>query len=313
MRTPRRAGILMLFVVLVAAALAATPAAEPVAVMIKMTGKVEVEKAGKAAPATVGVSLAPGDRLLVPDGGKAVLMYRTGEIETATSTRTIAARESEQVGNVYRQTIQTIAQVATTDAARQPNRQGMIRPVPGEPVPISPRNGISVQSTHPSFTWYAVPGASSYMIQIRRTDEPGHAPMRFGAGSDTTWSLHAERTPLVRGASYSWTVAPAGGRPAREASFRVLDMAAHEQLTAALAGLTEAGADPAADGLFVAALAYRAAGLYYDADRALAELATAGSGSGRTFFLLRGEVFDRLGDLDAASAAFRTADAGPGS
>lgn len=311
MRTPRRAGILMLSIMLVAA-LAATPRAEPVAVMIKMTGKVEVEKAGRAAPATVGVSLEPGDRVVVPDGGKAVLMYRTGEIETATSTRTIAARESEQVGNVYRQTVQTIAQVATTDAARQPNRQGMIRPVPGEPAPISPRNGISVLSTQPSFTWFAVPGASSYMIQIRRTDEPGHAPMRFDAGSDTTWTLHGDATPLVRGASYSWTVAPARGRPAREVSFRVLDAAAHEQLTAALAGLAEAGADPAGDGLFVAALVYRDAGLFYDADRALAELESAGSGNGRTFFLLRGEVLDRLGDLDGASAAFRTADAGPG-
>ncbi|CAN5788691.1 hypothetical protein BH23GEM10_BH23GEM10_04610 [soil metagenome] len=312
MRTQRRAGILVLFVVVVAA-LAATPRAEPVAVMIQLTGKVEIEKAGKAAAATVGAALEPGDRLLVADGGKAVLMYRTGEIETATSTRTIAARQSEQVGNVYRQTMQTIAQVATTDAARQPNRQGMIRPVPGEPAPISPRNGISVQGTHPSFTWFAVPGASSYMIQLRRTDEPGHAPMRFGTGTDTTWSLPAERTPLVRGASYSWTVAPAGGRPAREVSFRVLDTATHEQLTAALAGLTAAGADPAGDGLFIAALAYRDAGLYYEADRALARLAGTDSGSGRTFFLLRGEVFDRLGDLDAASVAFRTADAGSGS
>lgn len=312
MRTQRRAGMLVLFVVVVVA-LAATPAAEPVAVLIQLNGKVEIEKAGRAAAAAVGASLEPGDRLLVPEGGKAVLMYRTGEMETATSTRTIAARQSEQVGNVYRQTMQTIAQVASTDAARQPNRQGMIRPVPGSPVPISPRNGISVQGTHPSFTWFAVPDASSYMIQIRRTDEPGHAPMRFGAGSDTTWSLPADRTPLVRGATYSWTVAPARGRPAAEVSFRVLDAAVHDELAATLAGLVAAGVDPAADGLFVAALAYRDAGLFYEADRALAQLAETGSGSGRTYFLLRGEVFDRLGDLDAASVAFRTADAESGS
>jgi hypothetical protein len=91
-------------------------------------------------------------------------------------------------------------------------------------------------------------------------------------------------------------------------TFRIVGHAEFEQLSTAFAELTASGVDPASDGLFVAALRYRDAGLFYEAERALARLAGNGSGSGRAFHLLRGEVLDRLGALEAASASFQAAD-----
>ena len=99
-----------------------TAVREPVAVVVSLNGKIELQKAGSttAAAAAVGAALDAGDRLIVPQGGKAVLMYSTGKLETATATVTLAAPARENRGNLYQRTVNTIQQVATTDARRQP-------------------------------------------------------------------------------------------------------------------------------------------------------------------------------------------------
>lgn len=299
---------------LVLAAAGSARPADPEAVVIRSTGAVEVERADSILSAVVGTALEPGDRLRVPEGGSAVLMYRTGRIVNATTSLTIGPAGSGETGSVYRQTLQTLVQVATTDAARQPNRQGMIRPVPGEAVPVAPRNGIRVIDMRPSFTWFGVPDAGSYMVQIRRMDIRGARPVRFDAGTDTVWTYPAAEAPLVPGGTYRWTVAAMpGGRPAQEVEFRVIDAADLATLAGRLDELAVAGVDPAGDGLFLTALWYRDADLAYEAERALARLAANGAGAGRTFHLLHGAVLDRIGDLDRAADAFRAADAEPGS
>jgi len=309
MRTGRGVIGLLLLVIVV---MAAVVVAEPAAVVVQTAGKVELQRAGRTLPVAVGTSLEVGDRLVVPAGGKAVMMYRTGKMETATSTITIQARESEQVGNLYRQTVQTIVQVATTDAAKQANRQGMIRPVAGMPSPIAPRNEIRVLDVRPTFTWNAVTGGTRYTVQVLRTDLPGARPLRFDAGADTVWTYPATEPALVPGASYQWTVATAEGRPAAPQKFRIITPEELGNVTSLLSAVSESGLDPMGDGLFLAALFYRDAGLFYEADRALARIAASGGGTGRTFHLLRGEVFDAIGDLEAASRAFQAADAEPG-
>jgi hypothetical protein len=307
MRKRRSLAAALAVVVFAVTASAAAVRNDPAAVLVQLSGKVEVQRGNRTAAAVVGTGLEAGDRLLVPSGGRAVIMYRTGRFETATSAITIEARQSDQPSGLYRQTLQTMAQVATTDAARQPNRQGMIRPVPGQAAPIAPRNDVAVLDVRPTFMWFAVPEATSYTVQLQRTDLTGARPMRWDVDPDTTWSYPSEEPALVPGASYRWTVA-AGGRAAASESFRVISSAEFEQLSTAFAELTASGVDPASDGLFVAALRYRDAGLFYEAERALARLAGNGSGSGRAFHLLRGEVFDRLGALEAASASFQAAD-----
>jgi hypothetical protein len=188
----------------------------------------------------------------------------------------------------------------------------MVRPLPGQAAPIAPRNAIVVLDVRPSFTWFAAAGTPTYTVQIQQVDGADARPARFEAGQDTTWSYPAAAPALLPGATYRWTVA-ANGRAAEPQTFRVVSGAEFATLAQALAELAESGVDPLTDGLYVTALRYRDAGLFYEADRALARLAENGSGTGRAFHLLRGEVFDRMGLLELAAAAFRAADREPGS
>jgi hypothetical protein len=114
--------------------------AEPAAVVVQVTGPVQVQRAGQTAqtPASVGVQLSVGDRVVIGTGAKAVLLYKSGKMEPAAATMTIAESETRQPAGRFQQVVTTVAQVATTNARTQPNRQGMIRPVPGEPIPIMP-------------------------------------------------------------------------------------------------------------------------------------------------------------------------------
>ena len=301
-------GLLLLMVLVVAA----VRFEEPAAMVVQKAGTVSLQRANRTLPVAVGTALEAGDRLAVATGGKVVIMYRTGKMETVTASMTIQTRQSEQVGNLYRQTLQTVVQVATSDAGRQANRQGMIRPVGGMPNPIAPRNEIRLMDVRPTFTWFSVGSDARYTVQLIRTDLPGAQPRRFEAGADTVWAYPASEPALVPGASYQWTVATSEGRPAAPQKFRVISPAELTGLTEMLASVAENGLDPMSDGLFLAALFYRDAGLFYEADRALERVAHDGGGGGRTFHLLRAEVYDAMGDLEAASRAFQAADAEPG-
>lgn len=290
--------------------LGASRLGEPVAVLVSASGQVSVQR-GTAKPlaGSVGLSLEAGDRVTVAGGGKAVVMYKTGKVETVTTSLSVTEPEKKDPGGLYTQTARRIAQVATVDANRQPNRQGMIRPVQGQAAPIAPRNNVRVLDVRPTFSWFSLPGTAEYVVQLRRTDLPGARPMRFSVGKDTTWTLPRTAPPLVPGAAYEWTVGPAaGGRVGQVQPFRVITAEQFTQLAGVLQELSAAGVDPATDGLFVLALAYRDAGLYYEAEAALARLEAAGAGNGRVYHLMRAEVMDALGDLEGAAREFGAAD-----
>ena len=69
------------------------------------------------------------------------------------------------------------------------------------------------------------------------------------------------------------------------------------------------GLDPAGDRRLLAAVVFTDLGLYYGAARALAEMEESGERLGADLFLLKGEVLDRLGQLEEAREAFDRADA----
>lgn len=285
--------------------------ADPSAVVVQTSGGVQVQRsAGGTVPATVGLGLMPGDKVVVGSGGKAVLLYKTGKMQTASQTVTIADAQRDKPGGLFNQTVTTLTQVATTNARTQPNRQGMIRPIQGEPTPIAPRNNVKVADLHPAFTWFRIPDASGYTVQIRRLEPMAGKPERFEAGNDTSLTYPANATPLIPGGVYEWTVAATGGRPATVQRFRVLSSEDFARVASTMNELVGAGIDPLGDGLFLTTLAYRDAGLMYDAGRLLDRLESNGV-KGRAYYLLRGEVFDALGDLDAAARAFASADAEP--
>lgn len=318
-----RSPILALALVLGAGALVAATTADPVALLVKLQGDVAVERAGATDPVTgvVGMQLNVGDRVVVANGGEAVVLYRTGKMVKASAPVLIEQPAEAESSTLFSNTVRTLGQVATTDARTQPNRQGMIRPIAGAPVPISPRNGkleeglrvrVKVMDVRPTFTWYSVPNVESYMIQIHRQGPDSPRFVRYQVGSDTTWTLPAHAPALVPGATYVWSVgAPGTGRVAETQAFTVASAADIATVQQALEGLIAAGIDPASDGLFLAALAYRDAGLYYEAERALREIEQQGNASGRAYHMLRGDVYDALGDSGRAEASFQLADGAP--
>ena len=311
----KRAISLTCGLVILAVVTAAAHVAEPVALLVKFQGDVQVQRvdAEEAVAGTIGMQLVPGDEVLVAQGAQAIVLYKTGRMVKAEATVKIEQPTESGESSLFANTVKTLGQVATTDARTQPNRQGMIRPIAGAPVPIAPGNKIKivkVLSGRPTFTWFSVDGMDRYMVQIRRDGDNAGAPRRFEAGSDTVWTLPLSEAPLIPGATYMWTVGgPGAGRVAEEQRFTVASADDIALIQQTLNGLVEAGIDPAEDGLFLGALAYRDAGLYYEAQRALDRIEADGNGQGRAFFMLRGEVYDALGLLDQAERAFNMADA----
>ena len=241
-----------------------------------------------------------------------MVLYRTGKLVKAAAPVVIEQPAETEESSLFSNTVRTLGQVATTDARTQPNRQGMIRPIAGAPVPLSPRNAIKVLELRPTFTWMSVDGARGYMIQIQREGPDAPRPVRFSVGTDTTWSWPRAQAPLIPGATYVWTVGGDGiGRVAEPQRFTVASGADLTAVEETLTALTQAGIDPAADGLFLSALAYRDAGLFYEAQRALDLIEAQGNASGRAFHMLRGEVYDAIGNAAAAEASFGLADASP--
>lgn len=291
---------------------AAAGAEDPVAMVVRVTGTVRVERAGGGAaqPASVGMRLMSGDRIELESGAQAILLYVSGRRETVTQSLTITPPEQAQRAGVFDRTVSTLNAVASTDARQHPNRQGMIRPVAGASTLFSPRNDIKVMDLRPTFVWSRVPGATAYMLQIRSDD--GVTRQRFRVGSDTTWTLPATEPPLEPGVRYHWTVSPTGqGRVAEERSFRTLSADEYGALAHGMSELRAAELDPWSDGLFLAALVFRDEGLFYEADRALRQLDSGGTPVGQAYYLLRGEVYDALGLLDEAAVAFERAGQSP--
>ena len=279
---------------------------DPVAMVVRVTGSVQVRRAdGATETATAGVRLMPGDRLEVASGAQAVILYVSGRRETVTQSLAIAAPEQAHRAGVFDRTVSTLNAVASSDARQQPNRQGMIRPIAGAPTLIGPRNEIRVADLRPTFSWSAVPGATSYVIQIRSED--GLTRKRFNVGSDTVWTMPADGHPLQPGVTYVWTVGTNQGRVGEEQRFATLTAVQYAAIAEGMAELREAELDPWSDGLFLSALIFRDSEVFYEADRALRQLEASGTPLGPPFYMLRGEVYDALGMIDAAAEAFTRA------
>ena len=309
----RSALVLVLLTILAWSAASAQPQPTAVAVVVRVNGAVQVHpRAGVAAVrAAPGMQLHAGARVVVPTGANALVLYRTGRSQTLTRTTTIRAPAAAPRTGVFQQTVRTLRDISQTDARTQPNRQGMIRPVAGAPVPIAPRNGLGFSHTRPIFQWFAVDGATGYLLQIR--DLGTSEILRFSSGPDTSFVIPDAQSTLSQGHRYEWTVATAdGGRAAMTQQFWIASQAQADSLQERIEALQAAGLDPDDSGLFIAAMVYRDFGLFYEAAERLNRMEDRGDGFGRAYHQLRGEVYDRLGWLDAAAEAFAAADAEPG-
>lgn len=297
-----RRWIPIIVVVLIAVPAFAFVQEEPVAIVAKITGSVTVQS-GESDPvaAAVGTRLLPGDRVTPAEGSEATLVRVTGQREVVTEPVVLATREAVDRGDMFTRTMGVLAQAATTNARDVPNRQGMIRPIPGEPTPLQPRNGIRTLDLTPTLTWASVEGANGYTVQIRRD---GAAPMRFES-PDTVFTVPQELEP---GHTWYWTVA-AGRRAAREDSVVTASMDERAVIENSLAAITELGFDPNDDGRILALTVYLDLGMYYEALEVVKGIESTGASLSADALLLKGEILDALGRIDEARAAFDAADA----
>ena len=143
----KRLAILMALVLL---ALAPPPLGgqeAPAALVVKLQGEVSIRSGSTTTPAEVGARLVAGDQVVLAAGARAYLVHRSGQTQVVTERTTIAApAPGAAEGDVFSRTVRVLAQAANSNARTQPNRQGMIRPIPGEPVLVAPRNGIKVSA-----------------------------------------------------------------------------------------------------------------------------------------------------------------------
>jgi hypothetical protein len=150
----------------------------PAALVVKLQGDVSIRHGGATAAAVVGARLEAGDEVIPAAGARAYVVHRSGQTQVVSERTTIAAPPAAAPGDAFSRTVRVLAQAATSNARTQPNRQGMIRPIPGEPVLVAPRNGIKVSGLRPTFSWMAVDGASGYTLQLRAE---GERPRRWAA------------------------------------------------------------------------------------------------------------------------------------
>src|SRR5262245_18425924 len=91
--------------------------ADPSAFVVQISGTVQVQRTGSSpVNATVGLSLVPGDKVIVGASSKAVLLYKTGRMQTTSQTLTIEDAQRDKPGGLFNQTVTTLVQVATTNA-----------------------------------------------------------------------------------------------------------------------------------------------------------------------------------------------------
>lgn len=281
----------------------------PVGVILEVEGTVRVVS-GDADPvdAAVGTRVSSEDRIVPESGGRALLVLRGGDrVEIGQAYTVPSPGTSSGDDDAFSRVNDVMGRVASMNRENLADRQGMIRPIPGEPVPVEPRNELTVLSIRPTFTWHGVQGTTGYTVQIRR---PGSAPVRFQSVDDTTFTYPADAPPLIPGEEYWWTVAPEGsGRATREQRFSVIGADAYARIAGELRSLADSGLDPAGDGAFMAAVLFRNAGLYYAAEGALSYLERSGAPMSADAYLMKGEILATLGKLEGARAAFDRADA----
>lgn len=288
--------------------LAATPGVlqdAPAAVVVEVQGDVQIEIGGETRPAAVGTRLSAGDRVVPADGARAVILRQTGQAQTVQEPVTIQALGSGSEDDQFSRAVGVLARAASSDAATRTNRQGMIRPVPGQPELVSPRNGVLTQDPRPTFVWYGVEGGTSYTLQIRKE---GERPVRFEVGADTTWTYPADAPPLLPGATYHWTVASQSRRVAQPDSFRLISGEEFAMVARNLTGIEELGLEPYGSGLLLTTVVFLDTGLLYDALATLRQMEASGEPLSVEALLLKAEVLAGLGRFDEADEVWAAAD-----
>lgn len=281
---------------------------DPAALFVQVRGNVSVSRpAGATLSASVGGRAWAGDRIDVEPGARAVLLTRTGSRLVVSESTTVPDPRGAGEGELFTHALETLARAASADPAAG-SRAALVDPIPGYTTLLRPRNGLSVSWSRPSFAWTSSPDPR-YDVMLSRVGDG--RPRIFAAGADTVWTLPDSVPELEADTRYVWTVfvgGRLGGRPLPQQEFRVISLMESMELRDRVLEIEQLGLDPAGDGLFLAAVAYRDAGLFYEAREALEGVRAEAPLSPDAYRLL-GEVLAGLGDQESARTAFDRAEA----
>lgn len=297
----------------------AVAAADPVAVVASVTGRVEVVAArgGAARPAAFGRPLERGDRVSAGKGGGATLLLADGSVVTLAERASITlgghtapARSAAVPGEVFAH----VSQFATAGS----RQTGLVTLADmrsdadaGAPLLLSPRN-TTVLDDAPALHWRAVPGATRYRVRLVPAggEEAWARDVPPGAKGELSLAYPAGEPRLAPGATYEWEVVALDekGTLRREgAALKTLPAEAGAGVRANLARIAEgAGGEQAAAARFLAGSYLTGLGLYDEAARQFEALAALAPGTPEPHEAL-GNLYLKVGASDRAAAEFRLA------
>jgi hypothetical protein len=291
---------------------AASAWAEPLAVLAAARGAVEVASAsGSRARATFGRSLERGDKVLVPAGGSATVLFNDGNVVELgeKSTLTIGGKAAAPKPKTAAMPAEVYASVSrfATDGSRETGLVAVssLRAAPeAAPLLMAPRK-TALLDPRPTFRWRPVETATRYRVAI--SGEAGPLWDREVAGDSLSYPADAE--PLAAGADYVWELrAWREDTELRREETAVHMLAADEAKTvrSALARIGEsAGADSPA-GFYLSGSYLSGRGLYQDALARFQSLGRISPESPAPHEAM-GNLYRAVGLMDLAAAEYQRA------
>ena len=188
-------------------------AADPIAFVVAIKGKVEVIPVKASAPqrAALGRQLERGDKVQVGPASSTTLFFSDGNVielaekSTVTVTGRLAAKNKVGAGSNVSGEVFAEASKFLVGGSRQAGLT-MLAPVRGSageqtPIIVSPRR-TAILSDRPEFKWRAVEGATRYRVTL--SDEKGEVWKREIQG--TTSEYPTDAGALKPDADYLWEV-----------------------------------------------------------------------------------------------------------
>ncbi|MEO5989853.1 MAG: tetratricopeptide repeat protein [Candidatus Eisenbacteria bacterium] len=282
--------------------------ADPVAIIASLKGKVTVQSARGAEPATAtfGRALEAGDRVQLAAGAAATILFNDGNVaelgERSTLTIGGAPKGGKGGGKLPGDVFAQVAKLSTGGSRKSglvvmaPMRSGGT--VAG-PEPIAPRQ-TDVLSDRPTFEWRAVEGAERYRIALSGDD----GEMWNREVTSTTLAYPADVAAIAPDHELLWEVQAFGARGAlgrASAGFRVPAKTDLDAVRAVLERIRAGGDTPATH--YLAGSYLHARGYQQDALAEFKALARSTPTSPAPHEAL-GDVYRALGLMEQAAAAY---------
>lgn len=291
-------------------------AADPVAVIAAVKGRVEITPRGGAVQRAVfGRALERGDKIAVSAGGSATVFFNDGNvIELAEkSTLTVSGKIANKTagpaaglpGEVYASVSRHVAGGSRSSGLLATST---LRGADEQPFLLAPRR-TAVLTDRPAFAWREVAGARRYRITVSSA-ESGELWNREVEGLTLAWP--ADAPPIAGAGDFLWEVEALGeGRSLRRESsvFQALAPAQIATIRGNLERIRDtAGGPESSAARFLAASYLSGLGLYQDAVEHFGALCRLSPTSPAPHDAL-GDLYTKVGLMDLAAAEYQRANA----